>query len=198
MNTNTATRKRVGLALGGGAVRGMAHIGVLRVLEEAGIPVDYIAGTSVGSLIGAIYAAGTGAAQLEALASRFGWRHMVGPAWPRYGFFTLRPLERRLIKILGDLRIEALKIPYAAVATDMRTAQIVVLREGRLAPAVRASCSVPGIFTPVELEGRLLGDGGVLENLPARVAAHWGPSTSSRSTWSVADRVGRPAPSAWG
>ncbi len=167
-------RKRVGLALGGGGMRGMAHVGVLHVLEREGIPIDCVAGTSVGSLVGAGYAAGLGAQELQELANRIRWRDIARLAWPRRGLVSFEKLERWLERTLGDLTFADLRVPYAAVAADMATGELVVLTEGRLAPAVRASCSVPGVVIPVKIEGRPLSDGGVLNNLPISVVRDLG------------------------
>ena len=159
-------RKRIGLALGGGAVRGLAHLGVLSVLEREGIPVDCVAGTSVGSVVGAAYCAGLGAEQLKAIAAQISWSRIAGPALSMQGFVSFAKLERWLVDLLGDLDFADLAIPFAAVATDAASGDPVVLREERLAPAVRASCSVPGIVPPVKMNGRLLVDGGIADNLP--------------------------------
>jgi len=163
------SRKRVGLALGGGGARGMAHVGVIRVLEREGIPVDCIAGTSAGSLAGAAYAAGIRGQGLLEIALHLRWRDIARPVWPRQGFVSFAQLEAYLVKAVGDLTFADLALPYAAVAADLATGEQVILTEGRVAPAVRASCSVPGIVTPVEVGGRLLIDGGVVNNLPISV-----------------------------
>ena len=166
----TPPRKRVGLALGGGVIRGMAHVGVLKVLERAGIPVDVISGTSVGSLIGAFYSTGRSVDDLAALASKVGWRHILRPAWFGDGFFSFSGLEGWLVKQLGDLQFSDLTRPFVAVASDIDSWQRVFLREGPLASAVRASCSVPGFIQSVELHGRRLADGGITDNLPVDAA----------------------------
>ncbi len=162
-------RKRVGLALSGGGARGAGHVGVLEVLDREKVPVDCIAGASAGSLVGAAYAAGLRGQRLVELTQQIRWRHAARLTWPRDGLVSFAPLEKYLIRTLDDLSFADLNIPFAAVATDMATGEQVVLREGRVAPAVRASCSVPGIVTPIELGGRLLADGGVANNLPISV-----------------------------
>ena len=167
-------RKRVGLALGGGGARGMAHVGVIRVLEREGIPIDCIAGTSAGSLVGAVYAAGLRGHRLLEMALQIRWRDIAQLVWPRQGFVSFARLEAFLGNLLGDLSFEDLDLPYAAVTADLATGEQVVLQEGRLAPAVRASCSVPGIVTPVEIDGRFLVDGGVANNLPISVVRDLG------------------------
>jgi NTE family protein len=164
----------VGLALSGGAARGLAHVGVLQVLEREQVPVDCIAGTSVGSVVGAAYAAGIQGDPLLEMALQVRWRKIARPVWPRLGFFSFAKLESYLIERVGDLTFADLTLPYAAVATDLETGQPAILREGRIAPAVRASCSVPGAVTPVEWNGRLLADGGVVNNLPISVVRELG------------------------
>lgn len=157
---------KVGLALGGGVVRGMAHIGVVSALEEAGIPIDYIAGTSAGSIIAVTVAAGIGADRLRVYGEKFSWLRLVRPVLPLRGFFSFSGLARLLVQELGDLRFEDLKIPCTVVAVDMQTGLPVRLSQGRIAPAVQGSCSVPGFFTPVELDGHLLCDGATADMIP--------------------------------
>lgn len=169
-----SAKVKIGLALGGGVVRGMAHIGVLSVLEEAGITIDYIAGTSAGSLVGAIYCAGYSTAQIKEHAMRLRWWRLLKPVWPSQGFFSFALMERWLVRTLGDLTFDQLKIPFAAVATDLERAAPVWLQQGRLAPAVCASCSVPGIFTPVRLNGLVLGDGSLADTVPVDVLRQMG------------------------
>ena len=169
-----AGRKRVGLALGGGGARGFAHVGVIRLLEQEGIPIDCIAGTSAGSLVGAAYAAGIRSQELLDLALNFHWRDIAWLAWSPRGLVSFERLERWLIDALGDLTFADLSMPYAAMAADMATGELVVLKTGRLARAVRVSCSAPGFVIPVEIDGRLLSDGGVLNNLPISIVREMG------------------------
>ncbi len=166
--------KRLGLALSGGAARGMAHVGVLQALDEAGIPVACIAGTSAGSLAGAVYAAGIRGQRLVDLALTVRWRDVGRPTWSPLGFFSFAPLESYLAQLLGDLTFSQLAIPYAAVAADLHTGQAMVLTEGSVAPAVRASCSVPMLVTPIEIGGRPLVDGAIANNLPISVVRDLG------------------------
>jgi NTE family protein len=161
-------RPRVGLALSGGAARGMAHIGVLRALEENAIPIKAIAGASAGALVGGLYAAGLSISQLEAMARRFRWRHMGRIGFSRLGLQSSAPLETFLRANLPVTRFEDLKIPFAALATDLRSGTAVVLRDtGDIPLAIRASCCLPAFYVPVrDPEGRLLVDGGLVANLP--------------------------------
>jgi NTE family protein len=161
-------RPRIGLALSGGAARGIAHVGVLRALEESGIPIDAIAGASAGALIGGAYAAGLSIAQLEAMARKFRWRHMGRPSFSRLGLQSNAPMEKFLRANLPVTRFEDLRIPFAALATDLKTGTAVVLRDtGDLTFAIRASVCLPAFYVPVrDPEGRMLVDGGLVANLP--------------------------------
>jgi NTE family protein len=165
---NNPDNKRIGLALSGGISRGPAHVGVLNVLVQAGIPIDCVVGVSAGSIIGAVYCAGVPLKQMNELAMKVGWRRIARPVWPRRGFLSFKKLERFLADLIGDVEFRQLKIPFAVVATDLLSGEPVVLMEGRVATAVHASCAVPGFIEPVERAGRLLGDGGVSCNLPGK------------------------------
>ena len=160
----------VTLALGGGAARGAAHLGVLKVLAEEGIPVRGVAGTSVGSVVGAALCAGRDWRWMLEEAHRLRWSELVQPVVSRMGLLATERLERFLERSIGAARFEDLGLPFAAVAVDISTGEEVVLRSGALAPAIRASCSVPGIFEPVNLEERLLVDGGLVNDVPTDVA----------------------------
>ncbi len=163
-------RLKVGLALGGGVARGIAHIGVLSELERAGVPIDCIAGTSIGALIGASYCAGLSVDELRDIAARTGWWQVSRPFFSGGGFVTFKHLERWIEDNVGEFNVCDLAIPFAAVASDLVTGERVVLDNGRLCTAIRASCSVPGFVPPVEIDGRVLVDGGITDNIPADVA----------------------------
>ena len=165
---------KVGLALSGGGARGTVHVGVLSVLIEAGIPIDMVAGTSVGSLVGAAFCAGMSIERLRAMALATNWRDLSRPTLSRHGLISFARLETWIKDIIGDVDVCDLAIPFAAVAADMERGQKVVIREGSVATAVRASCSVPGIVTPVEVNGRYLSDGGIFDNMPVDVARGMG------------------------
>ena len=169
-----ASRPRIGLALGGGAARALCHIGVLQVLQEHGIPVDLVAGTSGGSIIGALYAAGVKLDTMIELAQRINWSHLVKFQLRRDGLLDASGLERMIELMVARKRFEDLDIPFSAVAADIVTGEEVILNRGPVAPAVRASCAIPGIFLPVQLNRRLLVDGGLVQNVPARVAREMG------------------------
>jgi len=161
-------RARIGLALSGGAARGIAHVGVLRALEENNIHIDAIAGASAGALIGGAYAAGLSIPQLEELAKSFRWRHTGGPSFSRLGLQSNKRMETFLRAILPVTRFEDLKIPFAALAMDLHKGSAVVLRdEGDLPFAIRASTCIPAFYVPVRDEsGRWLVDGGLVASLP--------------------------------
>ncbi|MBC7249968.1 MAG: patatin-like phospholipase family protein [Anaerolineae bacterium] len=166
--------QRIGLALSGGAVRGSAHLGVLEVLEREGIRPDCVAGASAGALVGAAYCAGIPLADLKRLALRLQWSDVSRITKPGLGFFSGQPLEEFVERVIGGLSFEELSIPFAAVAVDVLSGELVVLREGPIAPAVRASCAIPIVFTPVPLGDKLLIDGGVLNNVPVSVVRDMG------------------------
>lgn len=167
-------RPVVGVALGGGVVRGMAHIGVLQVLVEAGLPVDIVAGTSVGSLVGAAFAGGMDLYELERVVPRLSWPKLVSPAWRKEGLLSNARLGRFLESLIGVRRIEELPVRYAAVAVDQVTGEEVILRDGPVSTAVRASAAIPGLFQPIERDGRMLIDGGLVNNVPASVVRSMG------------------------
>lgn len=162
---------KIGLVLGGGVVRGFAHVGVLLALEEAGIHADVVAGTSVGSVVGAFVAAGWNASEISGITRHLSWRGMARIAWPsRGGLISFYKLEQFVRRTLDDPLFSDLKLPFAAVATDLLTGNPVVITEGSVARAVHASSAVPGAVVPVEIDGKLLSDGGVSDNLPVRTA----------------------------
>jgi len=170
-------RLRVGLALSGGAARGAAHVGVLKVLLEAGVPVDCVAGTSAGALVGGAFAAGMNVADLEELGREMRWRNFGRMTLSRLGVQSNARMEEYIRARFPLTRFEELPIPFAAVATDLHSGQAVVMRdEGDLAFAIRASCTVPGWYVPVtDAQGRQLVDGGLVANLPAAAARSLGP-----------------------
>ncbi|MFW6126306.1 MAG: patatin-like phospholipase family protein [Chloroflexota bacterium] len=169
--------KKIGLALGGGAARGMAHIGVIKVLEEKGIVPHFIAGTSIGSIIGAIYARELRADLLQEHAAEWSrWRiaQLLDPILPRIGLIKGKKVEAVLDSYLGRLTFDDLKVPFACVAVDVDTGEEVLFKEGLVANAVRASISIPGVFVPVEWQGRLLIDGGVVNPVPVSTVREMG------------------------
>ena len=199
-----AGRPKIGLALGGGGAKGAAEVGVLKVLEEAGIHVDYIAGSSIGSIVGGLYAAGYSASELETMFRTQEWLSLLTdrkaslnnepfktvdgvtyvfgfPVIDRnsrgFGVMSGGKIEQvidSMVSAKGCADFESLKIPFRCVTTDIRAAREVILSKGVLCRALRASMAIPGIFKPVEHNGRLLVDGGMLNNLPVDVCRQMG------------------------
>ena len=163
-----SNRPRIGLALSGGAARGIAHVGVLRALEENNIPIDAIAGASAGALVGGSYAAGLSIKDLEEMARGFRWRHTARFSFSRLGLQSNARMEKYLRGRLPVTRFEDLKIPFAAMVTDLRKGTPIVFRdEGDLPFAIRASACIPAVYVPIrDDQGRLLIDGGIVANLP--------------------------------
>lgn len=169
--------KRIGLALGAGAARGLAHIGVLQVLERKGIRPQMITGTSMGAFIGALYAKDPDADRLEQYAMRWSrWKtvQLLDLVLPRSGLLRGRRVENILDSLLGKATFSDLKMPFACVAADIETGEEVVFREGLVEKAVRASISIPGIFEPVDGDQKLLVDGGLVNPVPVSVAKEMG------------------------
>ncbi|MEU4427589.1 patatin-like phospholipase family protein [Actinoplanes sp. NPDC024001] len=165
---------RIGLALGGGAVRGAAHIGVLDVLDRAGLEPAVITGTSAGALVGALYAAGKTPSEIAKLAQTLRWARLIRPARTRKALFETAKLAAFLDSAVGGLRFDELSRPFAAVACDLTTGREVVLREGSVGSAVLASAAIPGVFPPVDRDGHLLVDGGLVTMVPAALARGMG------------------------
>lgn len=174
--TLLARPPRIGLALGSGSARGLAHLGVIRALEEAGIKIDYIAGTSIGALVGAVYASGS-IDSLESTFQKFDWKKMVSffdVVFPKSGLIDGAKISDLVRTLVNTEAIESLLIPFCAVATDIQSGEEVVISQGDLIEAVRASLAVPGIFTPVRSNGLLLVDGGLVNPVPVSVARAMG------------------------
>ncbi len=170
MNLLDLIRRRppkLGLALSGGATLGAAHIGILEVLEREGIRPDFVAGTSAGALVGSAYCAGVPLDEINQLFLSMDWPTLIKISIKKpLALFDTQPMEDFLRKKIGDCEFKDLDLPFAAIACDIVTGERVVLNNGPVAPAVRASAAIPGLFSPVEIEGRLLVDGGVVDNLP--------------------------------
>jgi NTE family protein len=149
----------IGLALGGGFARGIAHIGVLKVLEAENVPIQFVAGTSVGALIGAAYCSGVCCHELEQIAREVRFKTFARWTLSRYGFASNQRMIGFLNRILKVKTFEELKLPLAVTATDFSTGEGVVFRSGPLVEPVRASCAYPGMFLPVKIDGRLYIDG---------------------------------------
>jgi NTE family protein len=169
-------RLRVGLALSGGAARGAAHVGVIKALLSHNIPIDVIAGTSAGALVGGAFASGVSVEELEEIGRNIRWRDMGRVTLSRLGIQSNARLEHFVRSRFPCTKFEELPIPFAAVATDLHTGGAVIMKdEGDLAFAIRASCALPGWYVPVvHPDGRQLVDGGLVANVPSAVARSLG------------------------
>jgi NTE family protein len=173
-----SNRKKVGLALSGGAARGLAHVGVISVLHKEGIPIDMIAGTSAGAIMGAVYARHRDTDIMKTYALDPGWKKrvpMIDPSFPKTGFIKGKKIENLLASFLGGhIDFKDLQIPFACVATDIHTGEEIVIDRGSVTKAIRASISIPGIFTLKKHEGRYLVDGGLTAPVPVEVVRQMG------------------------
>lgn len=165
---------KVGLVLGAGSARGLAHIGVMQVLVENQIPFDFLVGSSMGALIAAVYASGSDIYMIGKLAAALNASIFWDVGIPRMGFISGKRIEHFLRLITKGKSFDELEIPLAVVATDIETGEKIVIQEGAVHAAVRASISIPGVFTPVRYDNRLLVDGAVAERLPVGVARDMG------------------------
>lgn len=168
--------KKIGLALSGGGARGFAHIGVLKVLVEHNIPIDMIAGTSAGSIIGGAFAAGMTVDQIIEMSAKVGWLNMMRPSLSFGGLLSNAPMGKFIRQHFPADRFEDLHIPFAAVVFDLASSQKLVFQEtGDLVTAIMASCAVPGVFASVRDEaGRMLVDGGVISPMPVETVRAMG------------------------
>lgn len=170
-----AAPQRLGLALGGGAVRGAAHLGVLAVLEREGIVPDVVSGTSVGAVIGAGIAAGCSSADMLKRFRNTRWTNIARPSWrSKLSMLDTNPLGELLSAVTSAETFEDLSIPFAVVASDILTGTDVVITDGSLGEAIVASAAIPAIFEPVRRDGHLLVDGGLTDNLPVAAARAMG------------------------
>lgn len=168
------SRPKVGLALGSGAARGLAHIGVLKLLTEEKIPIDMVAGTSAGALIGALYCCGADMNMVQQLAGELRRKDLLDITVPRVGFIKGNKIEEILKLLTKGKNIEDLDIPFCAVAADITRCEKVILDKGSLYKAVRASISIPGIFTPVHYGDCVLVDGGIIDRVPVSTVKDMG------------------------
>jgi len=163
-------KRGVTLVLGGGSARGLAHIGVLKVLDREKIPIQRIVGTSMGAFIGAAYSVGVPIERMEEKAYKFSVNKLLDPTIPKMGLLAGARLESTIRDVLENKSFGDCKIPLAVVAADIETGDEIVFKTGDLIQVVRASCSWPGIFNPVRLGGRLLVDGGIKDSVPTKIA----------------------------
>lgn len=168
-------KKQLGLALSGGAARGFAHVGVLQALVEQKVPIDLIAGTSAGSFVGGAFAAGMTSEEIAEAGKKMSWFGIAGFSYSPRGFLSNAALGNFIRTNFPVTRFEELAVPFAAVACDLGTGKEVVFKdEGDLVTAIRASCAIPGVFVPVDDEGRQLIDGGVVSPMPTKAVRRMG------------------------
>ena len=165
--------KKIGLALGGGGARGFALIGVVKAFEEENIKFDYISGTSIGSIVGAMLADGVTSEKMQSIASKIRVKDIRKNKIP-FMPSTTEPIENIIIDVLGDIDVQDLKTPFCAVAVDMVSGNEVDITKGRLCKALAGSCAVPTVFNAVEFEDKVLFDGGLQNTIPADVLRKFG------------------------
>ncbi len=163
-----------GVALSGGTAKSVTHVGVIKALVEAGIPISYVAGTSGGSIVGSMFASGMPISTMEAVATNMSWRKLVSIRLTRLGFISSQRIEDFVRETIGNLHFEDLAVPCGVVATNLVTGDRKVFRSGPVARAVRASCSIPQIYLPVEIDGEFYVDGGLSQYLPVETALEMG------------------------
>ncbi|GAA0494893.1 patatin-like phospholipase family protein [Salinibacillus aidingensis] len=167
-------RPKIGLVLGSGGARGLSHLGVIKILEDYHIPIDYIAGSSMGALVGALFGAGQSIEHLYQAAKYSRRNYFLDVTVPKMGFFQGHRIEEYVRLFTHGRKLEDFPIPVSIVATDLHSGKRVVFTEGDAAEAVRASVSIPGIFVPVRKDGRLLVDGGVVDRVPITAVQEMG------------------------
>ncbi|MBT8280843.1 MAG: patatin-like phospholipase family protein [Muriicola sp.] len=166
--------KKVGLALGGGAVLGAAHIGVLKALEEKNLDIQFITGTSIGAFVAALYAFGKDWSEINDISSELKWMDISSISLSRYSLLSNEKFGALISEHIGEKNIEDSMIPLAIIATDAASGEKVILRKGPVAKAVMASTCIPGLFKPVKLDNRMLLDGGIVENVPIKTLRNIG------------------------
>ena len=174
MNLFNRKPRKVALVLGGGSARGLAHIGLIKVLEREEIPIDLVVGTSMGALIGAAYSTGVSAQEMEKIATKITWKDLFDPTLPAMSLLEGKKMADIIAEILHEKTFLDARMPLTIVTTDIEKGQEVIYTSGDLQKVVRASCSWPGIFSPVQIDGRLLVDGGIKNSVPVSIAASLG------------------------
>jgi len=170
-------RPKIGLALGSGGSRGLAHIGVIKVLEENNIPIDFIAGSSIGAMVGGFYAAGLSIKEIEEIALSTNWRRVFSILFDphlKQGLIGGEKLKTFIENYINGKKFEDCKVPFVTVATDLKTGEVVVLNKGEMAQAIRTSISIPLVFKPAEINGRMLVDGGLSAPVPVEIVRGMG------------------------
>ncbi|MBC7545533.1 MAG: patatin-like phospholipase family protein, partial [Candidatus Sericytochromatia bacterium] len=194
MPTRSGRRPKIGLVLSGGGAAGIAHIGVLQALDRAGIVPDFVVGASMGALIGAAFCFGNDVYHMEREARLMSWKDIAPLTIPRMmGLVPSENIRRLFARHAKGDNFNDLKIPLHVIITDLKAGERLIVSEGNLADAVQASCAIPGIFTPVKRDGRILVDGGVLSNLPVDVARQMGAdiviASDVPASWTTPDQI---------
>lgn len=167
-------KPKVGIALSGGAVRGISHIGILKVLERENIPINFIAGTSIGALIGALYACGIKINEIEQMAKTAKWKELVDFTIPKDGLIAGKKIENYIKNILPNKNFEELSIPLSIIATDLNSGEKVIFDRGNVINAIRASISVPGVFEPLIDNNSIFVDGSLVDPIPVDIVKSMG------------------------
>lgn len=168
------TKYKVGLALGGGAILGAAHVGVLKAIAEHKIKIDYISGTSIGAVVASFYAFGKSWEEIRIITKDLTWIDITSLSLSKFSLLSNDKLATFVTDEIGDLQIEDAKIPLGIVTTDGKTGKKLVLRKGSLADAIKASTAIPGIFHPLKKDEKILIDGGIAENVPVQSVQEMG------------------------
>jgi len=169
-------QQKIGLALGSGGAKGLAHIGVIKVLEENNIPIDFIAGSSIGALVGGFYAATKDIKQIEKIVINTNWRKILSLIDPslRQGLLGGKKIKKFIEDYIGKIKFQDLKIPLSVIATDLKTGETISINQGEVTPAIRASISFPLVFKPIKQGNRLLADGGLSLPIPVEAVKEMG------------------------
>ena len=184
--------KTVGVALGGGAARGGAHIGILEAFDAAGVKIDYISGTSIGACIAALYAFGVPFAEMKRIFSGIKWKHVSDFRFSKFGFFSNEEIGNIARDAIGDVLIEDADIPLGIVACDVATGKQITFTRGRLAEIIMASTSLPGLFKPVIYDDLMLVDGAIVENVPISALKTMGADLTVACDLSASREYDRP------
>jgi NTE family protein len=170
-------RLKIGLALGSGGARGLSHIGVLKILKQNNIPIDFIAGSSIGALVGGFYASGITVEDIEEIAISADWKKMISlidisPS--AIGFVEGEKVKKFIKENVGNTIFDQCKVPFVAIATDIKNGEPVILKEGEIGNAIRASISIPLLFKPAKINGKLFADGGLSMPVPVKIVKDMG------------------------